>query len=341
MLDFLVFIGRFQPFHIAHRHVIREALQRAREVIVLIGSSRQPRSLRNPFTLEERVAMIRASLTPEESARARLLPLEDSLYNDAVWVKNVRDAVQRVLDHHAHSAQASARIGLIGHLKDDTSYYLKIFPEWSVVSLDNHRSISATPLRQAYLLGETVPPEVFPPETEQFLVSFRNTPAYEELHQEALFIRRFKDSWATAPYPPIFVTVDALVVQNGHVLLVERDRRPGQGLWALPGGFLDPDESLFRACLRELREETCLSVPESVLQASFRGSRAFDDPQRSARGRTITHAFHFALPDSDMLPVVEGADDARTARWTPLSEITPERMFEDHYHIIRCLLDGD
>ena len=58
MYDFLVFIGRFQPFHVAHLAVIREALRQAREVIVLVGSAGQSRNLRNPFTVDERMAMI-------------------------------------------------------------------------------------------------------------------------------------------------------------------------------------------------------------------------------------------------------------------------------------------
>ena len=143
MYDYLVFIGRFQPFHIAHLRVIREALAQAREVVVLIGSSRQPRSLRNPFTLDERMAMIRASLEPSEQSRVHLQPLEDCLYNDDVWVKNVQEAVQAVVSRFR--GDSAPRIGLIGHPKDESSYYLKLFPQWASVPVENYQSISATP----------------------------------------------------------------------------------------------------------------------------------------------------------------------------------------------------
>ncbi len=336
MYDYLVFIGRFQPFHIAHLRVIREALAQAREVVVLIGSSRQPRSLRNPFTLDERMAMIRASLEPSEQSRVHLQPLEDCLYNDDVWVKNVQEAVQAVVSRFR--GDSAPRIGLIGHPKDESSYYLKLFPQWASVPVENYQSISATPLREAYLMGDMPRRELFPDGAWSCLEDFRRTAAWVELQQEAQFIARYKSGWANAPYEPVFVTVDALVIQAGHLLLVERKARPGQGLWALPGGFVDPKETLFNACIRELREETRLKVPEPVLRGALRGQQVFDDPYRSARGRTITHAYHFDLkPVEPGLPKVKGGDDAKAAFWVPLSEVQPEKMFEDHYHIIRAM----
>ncbi|HEX5362511.1 MAG TPA: adenylyltransferase/cytidyltransferase family protein, partial [Fluviicoccus sp.] len=149
MYDFLVFIGRFQPFHVAHLAVIREALRQAREVIVLVGSAGQSRNLRNPFTVDERTAMIRASLNDEEQERVHLQPLRDSLYDDDRWVADVRAAVMAVLQRRA--CAPDSRIGLIGHDKDDSTYYLTLFPGWGSVPVDNIDAISATPLRTAYL----------------------------------------------------------------------------------------------------------------------------------------------------------------------------------------------
>ena len=110
---------------------------------------------------------------------------------------------------------------------------------------------------------------------------------------------------------------------------------PGRGLWALPGGFLNPKETLFDACIRELREETRLKVPEPVLRGSCHSQHTFDDPYRSARGRTITQAFYFQLKnDPKGLPKVKGGDDAAKAFWLPLAELDAKMMFEDHYAII-------
>jgi bifunctional NMN adenylyltransferase/nudix hydrolase len=52
------------------------------------------------------------------------------------------------------------------------------------------------------------------------------------------------------------------------------------------------------------------------------------------RGRTITHAYHIALPHNTELPYVKGSDDADKAKWWPLSEVKREMMYEDHLDII-------
>ena len=106
----------------------------------------------------------------------------------------------------------------------------------------------------------------------------------------------------------------------------------------MPGGFVHQDESLLKACLRELREETKLKVPEAVLKGSIRDQKVFDAPNRSSRGRTITYAFHIELKPDLKLPKVKGGDDAREAFWLPLSQLDSTQLFEDHYFIIQKFL---
>lgn len=327
--DYLVFIGRFQPFHLGHKSVIDAALQKARQVIVLIGSANLPRSLRNPFTVGERAKMIKEAYSKTEADRIHCVGLDDALYNDTRWLQLVQKAIKSV------TGNLSANIGLIGHSKDHSSYYLSLFPNWAAVSVDNFRGLSATPIREGFLLGATPTKERTPDSTREVLEHFKQSDDYQTLHAEAWFIDRYKRQWESAPYPPTFMTVDAVVVQSGHILLVERRSMPGQGLWALPGGFVNPKEPLFDACIRELREETRLKVPEPVLRGSRHSQHTFDDPYRSARGRTITQAFYFQLKDDpNGLPPVKGGDDAKTAFWLPLAELDAKRLFEDHFAII-------
>jgi bifunctional NMN adenylyltransferase/nudix hydrolase len=77
------------------------------------------------------------------------------VYNDTKWVQLLKDLVNQVIFPHS-------KVGLIGHFKDDSSYYLRLFPEWQMVELDSLKdSISATPLREAYYRGD-IQTEFFP-----------------------------------------------------------------------------------------------------------------------------------------------------------------------------------
>lgn len=337
--DFLVFIGRFQPFHSGHCHVISTALEQAERVIVLIGSSHQPRSIRNPWTFAEREHYIRSAFDAETQARLITLPLMDDLYNDQNWVTRVQQSVNGVVCRFPpRVGSATPHIGLIGHSKDASSYYLSLFPQWKSVNVPSYGGLSSTPLREQYFMpGEIA--DAYPPAVKAELEQFRTGEAYQYVVSEWQFIRDYQRGWAQAPYPPVFVTVDAVVIQAGHILLVERKARPGQGQLALPGGFLNADERLREAVIRELREETRIKVPAPVLSGSITKEQVFDAPHRSARGRTLTHAYLIELkPDAHGLPKVKGSDDAKQALWVPLADLNPEQLFEDHFHIIKTLV---
>jgi 8-oxo-dGTP diphosphatase len=129
-------------------------------------------------------------------------------------------------------------------------------------------------------------------------------------------------------YPRAALTVDAIVVAGNHcqdlVLLIQRKYEPFAGKWALPGGFIEMDETLAVACQRELFEETGLK--DIVLHQFF----TFDAVNRDPRHRTITTVFHGRIREP--LPVT-GGDDAAYARWFPIISL-PEMAF-DHAEIIR------
>ena len=158
------------------------------------------------------------------------------------------------------------------------------------------------------------------------------------LRAEYQMIKKYKEAWKAAPFPPTFMTVDAVVVQSGHILLVKRGDMPGKGLWALPGGFLNQEETMLDGAIRELKEETKIKVPVPVLKGSIKGSKTFDAPNRSSRGRTITQAFFIDLGVGD-LPKVKGSDDAEKAFWVPFNKVKQEKMFEDHFAIIDYFLN--
>lgn len=341
--DLLVFIGRFQPFHVEHKRIIDTALDKAKYVLVLVGSAGKPRTVRNPFTFEERKNMIQGSFDPGDLGRLYVQPLYDKTYNDVAWINQVqhivKDAALNAVNNFGFRASglSSARVGLIGMAKDHTSYYLKMFPQFKSVNVPLVRELDATAIREAFLQTGVISDEV-PNRVRKFMIEFSDTDAYKQLQRELNHVKAYKKAWEAAPYPVKHVTVDAVVEQSGHVLVVKRRAEPGKGLWALPGGHLEEFETLEDGVIRELREETKIKVPDPVLRGSIHATKMFDDPHRSNIGRVITYAAHIKLQDATTLPKVKGADDAEKAVWLPVGEVKEEMFFDDHFHIITHFL---
>jgi bifunctional NMN adenylyltransferase/nudix hydrolase len=225
----------------------------------------------------------------------------------------------------------------LGHCKDTSSYYLELFPQWDYVETGDHQGLNSTDIRRAYFEGSAEGYDaVVPPGVARFLEAFQLGDRYQVLCDEYKFVQAYQSAWAAAPYPPTFVTTDAVVVQSGHVLVVRRKAKPGLGLIALPGGFVRQDETLVEGMLRELREETRLKVPLPVLRGSIVDSHVFDNPGRSLRGRTLTHAYFLQLKAGE-LPPVKGSDDAEKAWWMSLADLYAheDQIYEDHLQIIQ------
>lgn len=171
--DYLVFIGRFQPFHLAHMQTIQIALQHSQNIILALGSAQTERNIKNPFLAIEREQMILSNFSKEDQNRIQLVHVID-VYNDEKWQKLVKSLVAEVVNE-------ADKVGLIGHFKDDSSYYLKFFPGWEMVELESlEGSMSATPVREAYYRGE-IQTEAFPQGTIQFLEKFQTTEIYRKL----------------------------------------------------------------------------------------------------------------------------------------------------------------
>ncbi len=343
MLDALVFIGRFRPYHPGHHHVALEALNKAKKLIFVIGSDQEPRSVRNPYTSEEVAGMIMAAFEdPDERSRLRMVYQEDHRYNEKKWLRDIQIKVNMVL---GWSAQPH-KIGLIGYSKDHSSYYLKKFPFWgeNSINVEPKCHLSATDYRQKFFnLGSAIDYSTFyiNAHHKEYVLKANEAAIKAGLVEEYNFINKYRAAWAQSPYPPFFQCVDAVCTQSGHVLLVVRKTAPGRGLWALPGGHVGEFETLADATLRELGEETLLNIPPRILTSSIRKIKTYDNPYRSPRGRVITQATHFDLPDRKSLEKVQGADDAKEAFWISLEEFSRSRqfMFEDHYDIVEDMLE--
>lgn len=140
------------------------------------------------------------------------------------------------------------------------------------------------------------------------------------------------------------VTTDVVVIafsmEGAWLLLIERARDPFAGHWALPGGFLDPYESLEAGTIRELAEETRLRPGSKLLRgvrlhpAGVHGERG-----RDPRGWIVTVA-HAVLVDPAVMPQAVAGDDARRVEWLPLVEVSRIPLAFDHNRIVGAAMRG-
>lgn len=338
--NYLIYMGRFQPPHVGHIATITKALELSDYVIVMCGSAFQPRSCKNPFTVNERWDMIKAAV-PEKDRNRVICTFSYDYYLDQKWATEVQNRIK------SFAFNPKATIGIIGCKKDASSYYLDMFPQWELVEMEHINLINATDIRNVFYEGwnsnsvndfmkkaSSISVNLHE-STIKWLDDFRKTEEFSLLKREHEFLVKYKEAWKAAPYAPIFVTTDAVVVCSGHVLMIKRKGFPGEGDYALPGGFLGQDEKLIDGMLRELKEETKIKVPLPVLKGSIKGMNVFDSPYRSQRGRTITHAYFIELVSGE-LPKVKGGDDAANAFWIPLADVDGLRdhIYEDHANII-------
>ncbi|WJK38813.1 NUDIX domain-containing protein [Solwaraspora sp. WMMA2056] len=133
----------------------------------------------------------------------------------------------------------------------------------------------------------------------------------------------FLASYDPRAYAPLAVTVDvvALTIRDGqlHVLLVVRGAPPYEGAWALPGGFVQPDEDLPTAAARELAEETGLDTRAAAMdRVHLEQLASYGTPDRDPRMRIVSVAYLAFAPE---LPDPAAGSDAATAAWVPVAAL--------------------
>lgn len=138
-------------------------------------------------------------------------------------------------------------------------------------------------------------------------------------------------------FPSFAVTVDIVILTMAdgvlHVLLVRRGEEPFKDMWAIPGGFKRPDETLDEAARRELSEETGVDVPSLLTQFG-----AYGDPGRDPRMNVVTVAYLAVLRD---IGAIVAGTDATDAALVPISDILEERieLAFDHMRIVRDAIE--
>ena len=305
-----IFIGRFQPVHQGHVHAIGLAASQVEKLFILIGSANQCRSIRNPWTFQERSQMLRLKLHAAGIRNYEIIPLNDYRYSNTQWMSDVRATVE----HYDMGVRV-----LFGHLKEGNDY-LNWFPDWKFKHVEMGIDIDATRVR-TQMFDENDP---LMPQT---------------VKDDYAFYQKEKVLFKDYPFPETlnFNCSDAILECQGHVLLIQRKFAPGRGAWALPGGFRNQRETFLDCAIRELQEETNVRVPEKVLRGSIVKTELFDDPSRSFGIPRNTMAVYMRVsPNPDFsLPRANGADDAALCKWIPLVDaLNTIEMYDDHKDIL-------
>ena len=129
----------------------------------------------------------------------------------------------------------------------------------------------------------------------------------------------------TYEYPRPMLTADCMVTNlQGEILLVKRGNEPFKGCWALPGGFMEMEETIEHCAVRELEEETGLKIGESEVRLIG----IYSAPGRDPRGRTVTAAYAVNAGSAEIV----AGDDAAEVRWWPLDALPP--LAFDHAEIV-------
>jgi 8-oxo-dGTP diphosphatase len=138
-------------------------------------------------------------------------------------------------------------------------------------------------------------------------------------------------------FPAFAVTVDIVILTMSegrlHVLLVRRGEAPFQGMWAIPGGFKRPVETLDEAAKRELREETGVDAASLLTQFG-----AYGDPERDPRTNVVTIGYLAVLRD---VGAIAAGSDAADAALVPVSDVLNEELelAFDHLQIVRDAIE--
>jgi bifunctional NMN adenylyltransferase/nudix hydrolase len=326
-------ICRIQPTTLAHVELVKRTLE-FNKSIILVGSDHQARSIRNPFFTNEREVFLRSNFNDADNARIIVKGIKDSSYNFNNWCESVKLQINKIVGNDT--------VYLVGHEKDASSYYLSHFPDYSYIPVPElAEGISATKFRENFFSAH-IPdtplinvPKYVSTEEWRALETWKSTHQadFEYLCEEQKCIYNYKKKWEFAEYGVNFAAVDCLIECNDHILLIKRGKFPGKGLYALPGGHLETDETIYAGAIRELAEETCLDL--NAIEYELVNTKYFDTPGRDPRGRYITWCHHFILT-ANHLPEIHAADDASEAVWYRKNDIEnlEDKTFIDHYQII-------
>lgn len=349
------YIGGFRPFHNGHVSIVMRALEDFDKVVIVVGSFSNSISIRCPFTGYQRASIIDNWITNNDLKNRVSISHNEDYLTDDEWL----DSLQTF---------AYQDYAFIVCDRENPEYIDLIKSRYNVKTYECLSDISATKIRNA-LFDDEYPQFAFirdnvPSETISFLYDdYVKTLQSAYSYDEYQTVLKIKKEAASLKYPPIYVCADALLLaetaKKTYILLIKRNGKIGNGQFAMPGGYVNQNETTYQAALRELQEETgiqfSIDIPKNnnpILRNV--SSYIADYPSRSVRGRVISHVYMFNIYannngvekmildtsiDDDY--IISAGDDAGEVFWLDVNEINKHRslFFEDHFLIIWKMLN--
>jgi bifunctional NMN adenylyltransferase/nudix hydrolase len=344
--DAVIVIQRSNPPTNAHVRNVKAAATVGRFAISVKGSAYHPRRARDPLTDDEVEFTWKEIFRDDPVVRDKLrFARVRDYFDNEKWKRNVDKEVNAILEAQG-IPRSKARVAILGHSKDETSFYLSMFPDWDQIEVPNYRGLNATDVRKLFYDADNLAGHwpmiatMVPPATLAMLKSLALLPAYEILVREYRYINGIladEDKFRALKGKPDWElntnASDVVIECSDHVLMGYRAGVYGFGQVAFPGG-IKGKETFLDAGLRELFEETTFNFTKAYFIENYlRDSQIFDHPGRSQAGTRVTMAFYFNMGN---LPLQEiwGKDDMAKRRmlWVPKKEWADYAplMFEDH-----------
>lgn len=352
-----VIIGNFAPVHNGHIDFLKYCENDFDDVIILIPGYNKRKTIKNPFDFELKKNWL-TSIIPS----LKVVPINDYNYNDDRWIKQIRLILDLLTNNNNDDNNINYTFLYTNPLKCSkykelfstisnwmVSLYVTPVVSFSIKSKDIRGYIfkdynKPITISQTDIIEQNIVTLV-PPLVCRDIKEFVQSEQYFILCEEKEYFQNEEKKFMNYPYPNTlkFNCADVVCKYKNYILLIKRKNNPGKNVWALPGGFVNTNETYKEAAIRELYEETGLKVIKSVLNKSYISNQIFDSPERNLGIPRITNAFYFDLSfnikDNNKLPIINPMDDAVEVKWIPITKLKSMVLFDDHNDIIDCFLD--
>lgn len=320
-----VFIGRFQPFHLGHLHNLRIALNNCDQVVVIIGSAYRARTIKNPFTFLERKKMIESDLSlvlHDYKDRIFIRGVSDWLYDEKAWVSELISQVEIY-------NEIGGDIVIIGHEKDESSYYLKCFPEWGFLEVDNYLNYNATDFRKEMFANQKLIKHNFlvsysddklVHSSFNFIKRFMKSVEYNILVEEYRYVQYKEKSYNFDRYP--HHEIGFFILYKDYLLVKKNTDYPFKNLIGIPSIIVSDIADIGGFFLEKLG----LGIVPSQIY-----SKIFKSKDRGIGKNTSINVYSYDL--SSLLSI---RIDIKGYEWLKLSKVLVKQSecMDDHYQII-------